>query len=67
MAVKVLQCGFYWQSLLDTNAFASRCDKCQRVGNISKRYEMPKMFLEVELFYVWDIDFMRHFSLSIQK
>ncbi|XP_035540270.1 uncharacterized protein LOC118344239 [Juglans regia] len=39
--------------------------KCQRMRNISRRQELPlKNILEVELFDVWGIDFMRHFPPS---
>ena len=42
------------------------CDKCQRMGNISKKQEMPlKGILEVELFDVWGIEFMGPFSSSL--
>lgn len=41
-ATKVLQSGFYWTTLFkDAHFFVSRCDRCQRVGNISSRHEMP--------------------------
>lgn len=49
----------------DGQAFISRCDACKRMGNISKRNEMQKNFiLQVEVFEVWGIDFMRHFRNS---
>ena len=49
----------------DAREFIARCDRCQRVGNISKRDEMPmKVFMEVELFDVWGIDFMGPFPNS---
>lgn len=39
---KVLQSGFYWPTLLKhARKFVMTCDRCQRVGNISKRNEMP--------------------------
>ena len=42
------------------------CDRCQRMGSISKKHEMPlKGILEVELFDVWGIDFMGPFSSSL--
>ena len=42
------------------------CDQCQRMGNISKRHEMPLQgILVVQLFDVWGIDFMRPFSASL--
>ncbi|XP_049391401.1 uncharacterized protein LOC125855708 [Solanum stenotomum] len=41
------------------------CDKCQRLGTISRRHEMPlSNILEVEIFYVWGIDFMGPFLPS---
>ncbi|KAL1221563.1 putative mitochondrial protein [Cardamine amara subsp. amara] len=49
----------------DAQRFISRCDACQRQGNISKRNEMPQTFiLEVEVFDVWGIDFMGPFPSS---
>ncbi|KAJ9544863.1 hypothetical protein OSB04_024570 [Centaurea solstitialis] len=63
---KVLQSGFFWKSMFkDAREFIARCDRCQRVGNITKKDEMPmKIFLEVELFDVWGIDFMGPFPNS---
>lgn len=65
-ASKVLQCGFFWPALFkDAHAFVMKCDRCQRVGNISRRNEMPLTnILEVELFDVWGIDFMGPFPPS---
>ncbi|XP_057755891.1 uncharacterized protein LOC130975077 [Arachis stenosperma] len=43
----------------------SRCDECQRAGNLTKRNEMPQQYiLELELFDVWGIDFMGPFPTS---
>ena len=63
---KVLQSGFFWPTMFrDARGFIAHCDRCQRVGNISKRDEMPmKVFMEVELFDVWGIDFMGPFPNS---
>ena len=63
---KVLQSGFYWPSLFkDAHQFVSTCDKCQRMGNISRKDEPPMHpILEVELFDVWGIDFMGPFPAS---
>ncbi|XP_024009416.1 uncharacterized protein LOC112084499 [Eutrema salsugineum] len=63
---KFLQAGFWWPTMFkDTHAYISRCDSCQRMGNISKRNEMPENFiLEVEIFDVWGIDFMGPFPTS---
>ncbi|KAK8491391.1 hypothetical protein V6N11_073717 [Hibiscus sabdariffa] len=65
-AAKILQSGFYWPTLFkDAHAFAKACDRCQRMGNISRRNEMPlQNILEVELFDVWGIDFMGPFPSS---
>ena len=62
-AAKVLQSGFYWPSLFkDAHRFVSTCDKCQRMGNISRKDEPPMHpILEVELFDLWGIDFMGPF------
>ena len=41
-AAKVLQSSFYWPTLFkDAYHFIADCDKCQRMGNISKRDEPP--------------------------
>ena len=41
-AQKILQCGFYWPTLFkESFEWVRRCDKCQRIGNINKRHEMP--------------------------
>ena len=59
-AEKVRQSGFYWPSLFkDAHRFVSTCDKCQRIGGISKQDESPmRTILEVELFDLWGMDFM---------
>ncbi|KAG7585657.1 Ribonuclease H-like superfamily [Arabidopsis thaliana x Arabidopsis arenosa] len=63
---KVLQAGFWWPTMFkDAQQFISRCDSCQRKGNISRRNEMPQNpILEVEIFDVWGIDFMGPFPSS---
>ncbi|PRQ58347.1 putative nucleotidyltransferase, Ribonuclease H [Rosa chinensis] len=65
-ALKVLQSGFYWPSLFkDAYTFVTTCDRCQRMGNISSKSQMPLTnILEVELFDVWGIDFMGPFPMS---
>ena len=65
-AAKVLQSGFFWPSIFkDAHAFCLSCDRCQRMGNISSRNQMPlKGIQEVELFDVWGIDFMGPFPSS---
>ena len=65
-AMKVLHSGFYWSSLFK-NAYTmcNQCDKCQRLGKISRRHMIPlNPILVVELFDVWDIDFMGPFPTS---
>ena len=65
-ANKVLQAGFYWPTLFkDAHSCALQCDRCQRMGNISRKHELPlNSILEVELFDVWGIDFMGPFPSS---
>ena len=65
-AAKVLQSGLYWSTIFkDARVFVVKCDKCQRIGNLSRRNEMPQNYiLEVELFDVWGIDFMGPFPSS---
>ena len=57
---KILKSKFFWPTLgKDTYEFCRCCDRCQRMGNIGKRNEMPlKGELVVELFDIWGIDFM---------
>ena len=63
---KVLQSGFYWPTLFkDAHNFVANYDKCQRMGNISKRDEPPmNPILEVKLFDLWGMDFMGPFPSS---
>ena len=63
---KVLQSSFFWPTLFrDAYAFVKSCDRCQRVGNISRRHEWPlNNIMEVEIFDVWGIDFIGSFPLS---
>ena len=50
----------------DVREFVLTCGRCQRMGNISKKHEMPlKGILEVDLFDVWGIDFMGPFPSSL--
>ena len=59
-ATKVLQAGFFWPSLFThVHTYVYSCDRCQRMGNISRKNKKPLNFiLEVEIFYVWGIDFI---------
>ena len=41
-AKKLLKLGFYWPILFkDCFEWVKHCDNCQRMGNISRRNEMP--------------------------
>ncbi|XP_013631670.1 PREDICTED: uncharacterized protein LOC106337160 [Brassica oleracea var. oleracea] len=52
----------------DSHAYIARCDTCQRLGNISKRNEMPQNYiLEVEVFDCWGVDFMGPFPSSFKN
>ncbi|KAM0959679.1 hypothetical protein ACFX2C_024803 [Malus domestica] len=49
----------------DAKTFCLTCDKCQRMGGISARDQMPQVsILNVEIFDVWGIDFMGPFPSS---
>ena len=63
---KFLQSGFYWPTLFnDYFEWVKHCDNCQRMGNISRRNEMPLQgILVVQIFYVWGIEFMKPFPSS---
>ena len=65
-AHKILQSGFYWPTIFkDCFEWVILCDRCQRIGNISKRHEMPLQgILVVQLFDVWGMDFMGPFPVS---
>ncbi|RVW62955.1 Retrovirus-related Pol polyprotein from transposon 412 [Vitis vinifera] len=58
--MKVLQSGFTWPSLFkDADIMCRSCDRCQRLGKLKKRNQMPmNSILIVDLFDVWGIDFM---------
>ena len=65
-AFKVLQSGFYWPTVFkDAPKVCKSCDKCQRLGKLTKRHMIPlNPILVVELFDVWGIDFVETFPLS---
>ena len=65
-AHKILQSGFYWPTLFrDCAEWVKLCDRCQKIGNISSRNEMPlKGIMVVQIFDVWGIDFMGPFPQS---
>ncbi|RDX65457.1 putative mitochondrial protein, partial [Mucuna pruriens] len=67
-ARKVLDYGLYWPTIFrDAYQFVSTYDKCQKVGvAMNRRHEMPQQpILFCEFFYVWGIDFMGPFPVSI--
>ena len=62
---KVLSCGLYWPTVFrDSFEFAKNCTKCQQMGSISWRDEMPMQPILVDIFDVWGIDFMGLFLNS---
>ncbi|KAA3469574.1 Pol polyprotein [Gossypium australe] len=76
---KILQSGFYWPTMnRDAYEFVQGCDRCQRIGNISKRDEMLqtrrlKCLMSGELIS-WDlfrvlsgIDIFSWFEISQEK
>ncbi|GJQ89875.1 reverse transcriptase domain-containing protein [Tanacetum coccineum] len=47
-AKKIFDSGFYWPTIYkDAHDFVTRCDICQRQGNISQRDEMPQNSIQV--------------------
>ncbi|CAM8990052.1 unnamed protein product [Rhodiola kirilowii] len=65
-ARKILDSGFFWPHVFrDAYNHCKRCDKCQPVGNISARQEMPQVPILVnDVFDIWGIDFMGPFPPS---
>ncbi|CAM8969506.1 unnamed protein product [Rhodiola kirilowii] len=64
-ARKILDSGFFWPHVFrDAYDHCKRCDRCQRVGNISARQEMPQVPILVNEFDIWGIDFMGPFPPS---
>ena len=65
-AHKILQSGFYWPTLFrDCAEWVKLCDRCQKIGNISSKNEMPlRGIMVVQIFDVWGIDFMGPFPPS---
>ena len=65
-AQKILQLGLYWPTLFkDYFEWIKHYDNCQRMGNISRRNEMPLQgILVVHIFYVWGIDYIGPFPSS---
>jgi hypothetical protein len=47
----------------DTKRYVASCPECQRAGNISQRNYIPLRYnLQIDLFDVWEIDFMGPFK-----
>ena len=65
-AHKILQSGLYWPTIFkDCAEWVKLCDRCQKIGNISSRNEMPlRGIMVVQIFDVWGIDFMGPFPPS---
>ncbi|XP_058092416.1 uncharacterized protein LOC131238836, partial [Magnolia sinica] len=63
---KILQCGFYWPTMFrDTHEFCKACERCQKLGALSRRNMMPlNPILIIEAFDCWGIDFMGPFPQS---
>lgn len=64
---KLLEASLYWPTLFKgAYSFCKNYEHCHRIGNISRRNEMPwQPRLLCEIFDVWIIDFMRPFSNSL--
>ncbi|CAN6577121.1 unnamed protein product [Malus baccata var. baccata] len=64
--LKVLESGFYWPTLFkDARTFCITCDRCQKIGTISAKDQMPQTpIFNVEIFDVWGMDFMGQFPPS---
>ena len=65
-AHKILKSGFFWPTVFkDCTEWMKLCDRCQKIGNISSRNEMPlRGIMVVQIFDVWGIDFMGPFPPS---
>ncbi|KAL4564784.1 hypothetical protein LXL04_028855 [Taraxacum kok-saghyz] len=63
---RVLDSGFFWPTIFkDAHEFVKVCLKCQQIGGISKRDQMPLNPIQVvDIFDVWGIDFMGPFPMS---
>jgi len=66
MTHKVLEYGFYWLTIFrDAYEFCKIFEACQKIGNSSRRNQMPLHNVYVcEIFDVWGIDFMGPFPPS---
>ncbi|RVW84761.1 Retrovirus-related Pol polyprotein from transposon 17.6 [Vitis vinifera] len=67
-AMKVLQSGFTWPSLFkDSHIMCRSCDRCQRLGKLTKRNQMPMNPILIVDFFVWGIDFMGPFQCLLEN
>nr|GEX27011.1 reverse transcriptase domain-containing protein [Tanacetum cinerariifolium] len=74
---KVFDSSFYWPTIYrDAHDLVKSCDACQRQGKISQRDEMPQNAIQIytygrrlliEIFDVWDIDFMGSFPFGTPR
>ena len=62
-AHKIFQCLYYCPTIhQDDHEFAKACDRCQRIGSISRKQELPlNPILLIKLYDVWGNDFMGSF------
>jgi len=57
--------GFIGKLVLSAYQFCKSCKKCQKMGGLSRRNEMPQTpILYCEIFYVWGMDFTGPFPSS---
>ncbi|GJT97940.1 reverse transcriptase domain-containing protein [Tanacetum coccineum] len=63
---KVYESGFFWPTIFrDAKGYVSKCDTCQKSGNITSQNEMPQNNIQVcDVFDVWGLDFMGPFPNS---
>lgn len=67
--IKVLQSEFYWPTLYrNSHELMRACKQCQRHEGISRRHEIPlQPSMDLKLFDVWGLDFMRPFMSSYKN
>ncbi|XP_023743998.1 uncharacterized protein LOC111892167 [Lactuca sativa] len=63
---KVLESGLFWPTMSrDGYLFCKSCERCQSMGNLSQKNQMPQNpILVCEISDVWGIDFMGPFPVS---
>ena len=68
-AARVLECGFFWPTLFkDAREFVLHYDRCQHTCNIFTKCVMPLSSIqEVEIFYVWGVNFMGAYSSTYRN